>query len=882
MNPMKDRVSQRKRSGPRARDWFPQPVSKSAVRQDRNPPGTGLAVLLSAAVAFSPAKSRAEPMGAAVVRGQVAISQQGPNTTIRAGNDSIINYQSFNILSHETVQFVQPDSNSRVLNRVLGPVPTSILGNLLANGQVYIVNPAGIYFGHGAYVSVGGLYAAAGHIADQDFLQGMNHFGALQGDVANAGTINARSVSLAGQHVSNSGTINSPNGLVTLVAGGDVLVGESGGHVFVNLGPASAGPSAPGVENTGTINAQGGRSILGAGDLYSLAVANIGTVKAREVRLEAQGAGAVFASGVLDASDTSPGATGGSVQVLGNEVRLHGATIDASGDAGGGTVLIGGDYHGEGSVPTASRTLVDSSTLITADAKSEGNGGKIIVWSDQSTAFHGSISARGGAERGDGGFTEISSGQTLLADGRVNLSAPHGRAGTLLYDPLDIEIHGNNNEPSDGDDSGDFRSDHLQHDGNLPGQVNYGDEGLLPGSGPFVIYESEIEGTDANIVLEARRSIHTVGRFDNADVVMRANRNLTLRTRNNASDPPSGSEGPAAGIDLTTSSDGANLTFRALGSGSINLEASTDGASRADVTAGRLTTEHGNISLTTGNGKINLAGDIVAGGDLALNTAVTLRSDVALSSTGGNVRFGGGVESDSGELNQSTRRSLSVSAAQTVCLGGDFGAAYELGELIFNGSGRTANEARATIVRDSSGGVNIKANSFVMGQNEKMVITQGSLDITVTERATLGDLGASDHITVRAPAITLLDRLPSPEVEREIGLDFVAREIAFVNPQDLPLSLGAEIAFRGGGNGKAAFATSSGAAAVNGFADTQFTLSGIDIQRNSDCQVLDLVAGPGPFPESLFGGLGSIQKPPFEADPEIPLEDFVDAKTGAI
>ena len=83
MNPMKDRVSQRKRSGPRARDWFPQPVSKSAVRQDRNPPGTGLAVLLSAAVAFSPAKSRAEPVGAAVVRGQVAISQEGPNTTIR-------------------------------------------------------------------------------------------------------------------------------------------------------------------------------------------------------------------------------------------------------------------------------------------------------------------------------------------------------------------------------------------------------------------------------------------------------------------------------------------------------------------------------------------------------------------------------------------------------------------------------------------------------------------------------------------------------------------------------------------------------------------------------------------------------------------------------
>src|SRR5436309_2666521 len=73
----------------------------------------------------------AAPAGPTVISGSASFSQQGALTTIQAANNAIINYQSFNILAHETVQFIQPGPNSRVLNRVVGDGPTSIFGNLL-------------------------------------------------------------------------------------------------------------------------------------------------------------------------------------------------------------------------------------------------------------------------------------------------------------------------------------------------------------------------------------------------------------------------------------------------------------------------------------------------------------------------------------------------------------------------------------------------------------------------------------------------------------------------------------------------------------------------------------------------------------------------------
>ncbi len=134
------------------------------------------------------------------------------------------------------------------------------------------------------------------------------------------------------------------------------------------------------------------------------------------------------------------GDKGGTVHLLGKEVSLTGVAIDASGVNGGGTVLIGGDYQGKGSVPNARTTFIDASTVINVDALQKGDGGRAIVWADDTTRFLGKINARGGSVSGDGGFAEVSGKQNLSFNGTANLDAINGNLGTLLLDPANIRI----------------------------------------------------------------------------------------------------------------------------------------------------------------------------------------------------------------------------------------------------------------------------------------------------------------------------------------------------------------------------------------------------------------------------------------------------------
>src|SRR5262249_16942274 len=55
------------------------------------------------------------------------------------------------------------------------------------------------------------------------------------------------------------------------------------------------------------------------------------------------------------------------------------------------------------SVPTASTVTIDAATVIDASAKSIGDGGKGVVWSNEATKFAGTIHAGGGINGGNGG-----------------------------------------------------------------------------------------------------------------------------------------------------------------------------------------------------------------------------------------------------------------------------------------------------------------------------------------------------------------------------------------------------------------------------------------------------------------------------------------------
>src|SRR5262249_32753198 len=161
---------------------------------------------------------------------------------------------------------------------------------------------------------------------------------------------------------------------------------------------ASGAPANALVTNSGTIAATGGTVLLtarAAKNVIDNVINSSGIVEATsakavngEIILDGGDTGAVTVTGSLDASGKGTGETGGTVKVLGNQVNLAaGANIDVSGDAGGGTALIGGNFHGAGPEVNAATTTISAGARINASAITRGNGGKVAVWSDVLTTF---------------------------------------------------------------------------------------------------------------------------------------------------------------------------------------------------------------------------------------------------------------------------------------------------------------------------------------------------------------------------------------------------------------------------------------------------------------------------------------------------------------
>ncbi|MBS0604476.1 MAG: filamentous hemagglutinin N-terminal domain-containing protein [Verrucomicrobia bacterium] len=164
-----------------------------------------------------------------------------------------------------------------------------------------------------------------------------------------------------------------------------------------------------------------------------------GVLSAPQIILVAE-QGKIEVNGALTAS--APSGMGGKIHVLGKEVDIQeSAVIDASGAAGEGEVLIGGSFQGQDrSILHAERTQVLAGAQISVDSLEFGNGGRAIIWSDDSTQFAGHVNARGGVQGGDGGFVEVSGREQLAFKGTVTTMAPKGKTGQLLLDPRNVLI----------------------------------------------------------------------------------------------------------------------------------------------------------------------------------------------------------------------------------------------------------------------------------------------------------------------------------------------------------------------------------------------------------------------------------------------------------
>ncbi|MFA5914975.1 MAG: filamentous hemagglutinin N-terminal domain-containing protein [Burkholderiales bacterium] len=296
----------------------------------------------------------AAPTGGAVSAGSASIASSTGTTTINQASQNVaINWQSFSIGQKEAVRFVQPNSSSVALNRVLGSDASNILGSLSANGKVFLVNPNGILFGQGAQVNVGGLVASTLSISDSDFMAGKYNFtGAGKGAILNQGTIKADGgyVALLGANVSNEGVISARLGTVALAAGNAMTLDVAGDgllNVAVNQGAVNAL-----VQNGGLIRADGGQVLLtaqAAGNLLQSAVNNTGLIQAQTIEnhngtIKLMGdmqSGSVNVGGTLDASAPN-GGNGGFIETSAARVNVTDNAIVSAQSAQGqsGTWLL--------------------------------------------------------------------------------------------------------------------------------------------------------------------------------------------------------------------------------------------------------------------------------------------------------------------------------------------------------------------------------------------------------------------------------------------------------------------------------------------------------------------------------------------------------------
>jgi filamentous hemagglutinin family protein len=341
------------------------------------------------------------PTGGVTSAGVASISSDAGSTTItQSTQNAAINWQSFSIGQSEAVHFVQPNSSSVALNRVLGADPSNLLGSLSANGKVFLVNPNGILFGKSAQVNVGGLVASTLNISDADFMAGNYKFyGAGSGAVLNQGSItthvDASYVVMLGANVSNDGTIVARLGSVALAAGTAVTLDVAGDgllNVTVDQGAVNAL-----IQNSGLIQADGGLVLMtaqAAGNLLTSAINNSGVIQAQTMvnhngtikLLGDMQRGNVNVGGTLDASAPNSG-NGGFIETSAAHVQIANdakiTTLAATGLTGTWLIdpvdftiaAIGGDITGA----LLGSNLLLSSVIISSSSGVNGVNGDIIV-----------------------------------------------------------------------------------------------------------------------------------------------------------------------------------------------------------------------------------------------------------------------------------------------------------------------------------------------------------------------------------------------------------------------------------------------------------------------------------------------------------------------
>jgi len=647
------------------------------------------------------------PKDMQIKHGQINAESKLRELIIRqASKNGIINWSEFSIGEKEKVLFSLPNGDSKTLNRVIGDNLSEINGKLSSNGTIYLINQNGILIGPNGSIQTKGFVGSTLDLSNEDFLsKSQKFYGTSAATIENNGLIETDgNVCLFAKELINQGLINSKKGNVYLLSSNELIYQpQAREEIYYKIPINDPEEGSIGkVSNSGIIEADTLQEVDGR--IYL--VAKDGDAEVR---------------GDLKAQE---------IRVLGKKSLVYeSANIDASGE-NGGTILIGGDYKGETpEVQNANLTWVAKGASIKADG-TNGDGGKIICWSDYATYMHGSLSAKS-QSNGDGGFIEISSPYTLGYSGDVNATSMNGKTGTVLFDPSDITISGGATNPPFPTTAGPPTD--FYNPGVALANLNVTDlQNALNGGNNVTIQTSAGVFRDGDVTFATNVSWSTA-----TTLTVQADRSVIIN----------------AGITLSSTNAGANFTAFDLRGNEAGT--ATGNFSGVSIPGGAITTVNGNINL------------VGIGGDTIVDHGISISSFGEVSSTGSGVNAGtitlNGTGSSLGDIGIRSGIFISqgtiTSVDGNISLTGQGGAATTEGSnigiriivgSIIQSTGTGANAA--TITLNGTGGSGTTSNNGITYATSTITSVDGN--ISLTGQAGAGSSSNNVGILITSSSIT--------------------------------------------------------------------------------------------------------------------------------
>ncbi|MDD2658549.1 MAG: filamentous hemagglutinin family protein [Methylococcales bacterium] len=324
---------------------------------------------------------------------------------------AILNWQSFNVGPANTVQFVQPAATSVALNRIYDNNPSNILGQITANGQVYLYNQNGFIFGNNSVVDTNTFMASTLNITDDVFLNS----GVTQ-------VFNSNGTAALAIEPMRPGAKMDPKTAQILIAAGAKIHTDQNGRIII---------AAPVINNSGSLaTGNNGQIILAASeDKVYLQPADPNSPFAG-LLVEVDTGGQVTNAGDLLANQ-------GNITMAGFAVNQDGrATATTSVNVNGSIRLLAEEQHGTlGGILVANKTTrsADNGDGLGVEAKVKFGSGsvtQVVAVDTGATAIDEQTQPKSYLEA-TGHTVEIQANADIaLPGGNVNITATENPADT--------------------------------------------------------------------------------------------------------------------------------------------------------------------------------------------------------------------------------------------------------------------------------------------------------------------------------------------------------------------------------------------------------------------------------------------------------------------